>query len=75
MIGDNVAEEDEHWNLFLNLMAITDVVFAPVTSAGLAAYLAALVCDYLELFKELYQDKRIIPKQHFMVHYPARIVE
>lgn len=75
MIGDKVPEEDEHWGLFLSLMSITDAVFAPVTGEGIAAYLAALVSDYLELFKELYPDKRIIPKQHFMVHYPSRIVE
>ena len=75
MVGNDVPVGDEHWNLFIDLMVITDLVFAPVTNEGIAAYLAMLVADYLEGFKELYPNKNIIPKQHFMVHYPRGIVK
>ena len=73
LIGDLVPEGDKNWENLLNLLHIEEILFAPVTSVPLAAYLAILIKDYLENFKELY-SRNIIPKQHYMVHYPNQIV-
>ena len=73
LIGDLVPEGDKNWENLLNLLHIEEILFAPVTSVPLAAYLAILIKDYLENFKELY-SQNIIPKQHYMVHYPNQIV-
>lgn len=69
-----VPEGHHHWMLFLDLMHIVDILFAPVTSKGLAMYLKVLIRDFLEEFKALFPESSIIPKMHFMVHYPRCIV-
>ena len=71
-IGDLVPVGDEHWENFLRLQ-IEEIIFAPKTSNQLAAYLAVLTEEYFTGFSELY-DRRMIPKQHYMVHYPRQIV-
>lgn len=73
LIGDLVPVGDEHWENFLRLLQIEEIIFAPKTSIQLAAYLAVLTEEYLTGFSELY-DRRRIPKQHYMVHYPRQIV-
>lgn len=73
LIGDLIPEGDDHWENFLCLLKIEEVVFAPVTSTQLAAYLAVLVEQYLGEFKELH-TRSLIPKHHNMVHYPRQIL-
>lgn len=73
MMGDLIPDNDDNWENFLRLLKIEEIVFAPSCSAELAAYLAVLVEEYLEQFTISY-NRRVIPKQHFMVHYPVQIV-
>ena len=73
LIGDLVPVGDEHWENVLRLLQIEEIIFAPKTSIQLAAYLTVLTEEYLTGFSELY-DRRMIPKQHYMVHYPRQIV-
>lgn len=73
LIGDLVPVGDEHWENFLRLLKIEEIVFAPRTSIQLAAYLAVLREEYLAEFSELH-NRRMIPKQHYMVHYPRQIM-
>lgn len=68
-IGDFVSEESQHWQLFLLLRNICDIVFAPVTTTGMALYLKQLIIDHHNLFKTLYPERKLIPKHHFMTHY------
>lgn len=68
IIGDLVYEEDEHWENFLQLMDIVDILFSPKITAETAAYLAALIKDHHEEFQRLYPENNIIPKMHFMIH-------
>jgi hypothetical protein len=73
LIGDLVQEENSRWQNLILLLQIEEIVFAPKTTVQLAAYLDVLVGDYLEDFSKLY-ERPIIPKQHYMVHYPRQIV-
>lgn len=68
-IGDFVSEESQHWKLFLLLRHICDIVFAPVTTIGMAIYLKQLIIDHHKLFKTLYPERKIVPKHHLMTHY------
>ena len=70
LIGDLIPEQDIYWQ---NLLRIEEILFAPVTSVPLAAYVRVLVQEHLQNFKKLYSHN-IIPKQHYMVHYPRQIV-
>ena len=73
ILGDLIPENDDYWDNFLRLLKIEEIVFAPSCSYELTAYLAILVREYLEQFTRNY-ERRIIPKQHYMVHYPTQIV-
>ena len=68
IIGMSVPEDDAHWDNFLLLLKIVDIVFSPLLSRSDAAYLVFLIDDYLQTFVELYPLCNIIPKQHYMVH-------
>ena len=70
VIGEHVPEDDEHWLLYLHLMNIVDLLFAPKTTEDHAVYLISLIDDHHHEFRELYPDANIIPKMHFMIHMP-----
>ena len=73
MIGDRVSDDDEYWKNFLLLLDILDYVFAPVISTDCVAHLKVLICEHHQAFKELYPTCSIIPKMHYMIHYPECI--
>lgn len=75
IIGDFVPEDDQHWELFLQLMDIVDILFSPNTSADFAAYVSTLISDHHHDFCKLYSDQSIIPKMHFMVHMPRLMIQ
>lgn len=72
LLGDLIPHDDCHWENFLRLLKMQEILFAPKTTAQLAAYLGVLVADYLEDFVAI-NDRHLIPKQHYMVHYPSQI--
>ena len=47
---------------------------SPVFTRDNAAYLSLLIEEQLELFVKLFPTTRLIPKQHYMVHYAQQIV-
>ena len=62
MIGSKVTEMDSRWNNFLQMLEIIDIVFAPIISQDLIAYLRLINRDHHESFIELYPHCRITPK-------------
>ena len=75
MIGYFIPDDDEHWQLFLQMMDIVDHLFSPKLSAEHATYVATLICEHHEEFSRLYPHRSIIPKMHFMIHMPRLIRE
>ena len=70
MIGDLIPEGDMYWDTFLTLLDILDICMAQVVSNDMAAHLNLLIRDHHEAYREIYPDKPLLPKQHYMVHYP-----
>ncbi|CAB4007939.1 uncharacterized protein LOC110246895 [Paramuricea clavata] len=68
-----IPEENDDWALFSDLMQIVDLLFSPVVEKGTPIYLRLLISEYLDQFKKMYPNVRLIPKQHFMLHYPNQI--
>ena len=66
LVGHLVPEGDLNWDNFLLLLTIMDYVFSPVTTSDKADYVAVLVEDFLMEFKDLYPERRLIPKMHYM---------
>lgn len=73
VLYDLIPESNTDWELFTDLMKIFDIVVSPIISRGTTFYLRLLIQEYLQEFKKTYPDVNLIPKQHFMVHYPAQI--
>ncbi|KAG5271297.1 hypothetical protein AALO_G00178160 [Alosa alosa] len=73
MFGDLVHPNDQHWYLFILLLQIVSIVFSSVVSLGMTFYLKHLISEHHGLFKHLFPNKRLLPKHHFMVHYPQCI--
>lgn len=73
LIGDLIPDGDEQWENFLCLLKIEEIAFSPVRSTRMAVYLAVLVEQYLNEFKELH-ERSLIPKHRNMVHYPRQII-
>ena len=74
LIGDRVPENDEHWLSMIVLLKICKIALAPSCSHDVVSILADLVEEKLTMFKSLYPERNIIPKQHYMVHYPSQIL-
>lgn len=75
VIGEYVPENDEHWRLYLQMMDIFDILFAPYTSDDYVAYVATLISDHYHDFCKLYPYSSVIPKMHFMVHMPRMMIK
>ena len=75
MIGELVPECDKEWECFLLLLEILQICVSSVFSVDLVEYLRVLIDMYLTLFRECYPNKNIIPKQHYMVHFPSQILK
>lgn len=75
MIGDQVPESNKEWECFLLLLDILQVCVSPLFSVDLVEYLRVLIKMYLSLFCECYPHKSIIPKQHYMIHFPSQILK
>ena len=75
VIGEHVPDDDERWLLFLCLMDIVDLLFAPTISKDHAVYLSSLIKDHHCEFVQLYPDASVIPKFHFMVHMSRLMIK
>lgn len=73
MFGDLVTSTDQHWGLLLLLLQIVNIVFSPMLSQGMCVYLKHLIVEHHKLFKMLYPQKNLLPKHHFLIHYPRCI--
>lgn len=74
MFGDIVPEQNEHWEVYLLLRSIVDITFADVIPHDHLAYLQDQIRFFLSSFAALYPGA-VIPKLHFMLHYPRLIGE
>ena len=74
IIGSHMPEDDEKWCLFLTLLEIVDIIFAEVTTIDKAAYLRDLITAHHSRFVQLYPNCSIIPKMHYIVHYPRTMI-
>lgn len=72
-----MSEDDVYWEHFLLLSDIVDYSFAPVQPISAPAYLNTKVEDFLVGFRDLYPDRRLTPKTHYLLHvayYTQRFV-
>lgn len=73
IFGDLIERENKHWELLILLLQIVNILFSPVVSEGMTVYLKHLISDHHKLFKQLFPTVNLLPKHHFMLHYPRSI--
>ena len=74
LVGDRIPQDDEHWYSFLVLLKICNIAISPVCNYDTIAYLRVLIEEKLYLFKQLYPTQNLIPKHHYMIHYPSQML-
>lgn len=73
IIGNLVPEEDERLQLFCILLDIVDIAFSPVTSVDAIGALEGLIQEHHSRFLNVYPGASVIPKMHYIVHYPSHM--
>lgn len=73
IIGEKVPKEDRFWEKFFRMLAIMDYCLSPVISKDWPAHLRVLIEEHHLEFKALYPSCALIPKMHYLVHYPEMI--
>ena len=75
MIGEHSPPTDEHWQNYLQLLQIVDLLFAPSISEDEVGYLCVLITDHHRKFVSLYSNAMLLLKHHFMIHMPCLIFQ
>lgn len=70
MIGDKVPEGNTHLELILILLECMDFIFGPEVTADETLFLEHVIEDHHNHFLNLYPDRNLKHKHHFMTHYP-----
>lgn len=73
LLADKIPVLEDHWQCFILLKKIIDIVLCPVVSKDICASLKLLIREHHVLFVHLYGSSALIPKMHFLVHYPDQI--
>lgn len=74
LVGDKIPEGCEQWESYLMLLDILQIALSPTVSQGTVAYLRVLIEEHHLKFTQLYPHVSVIPKMHYMVHYPSQIL-
>lgn len=69
-MGDIVPKGNAAYEVYIALRAVVDVVLAPQVCHGAAAHLKVLTEDFYCAFKDTFATVNIIPKVHYLAHYP-----
>ncbi len=72
LIGHYIPVGDE---CFCLLLEILDICTDHVCTLNAVGYLKTLIEEHHSLFQSAYPHASIIPKMHFLIHYPEQIVK
>lgn len=77
IVGERVKFpwKDDVWLLLLHLRRIVNIICAPKITTNLIAILRQLIIDYLDLRQHHFPDHSLLPKHHYLSHYPNLILK
>lgn len=73
ILSSLVDKDDGFYSLLTELISIVHFIFSPVISADTIGILRELIAQHLHQFKEKFPNVNIIPKQHYLIHFPNMI--
>ena len=75
ILGPFIPMGDRHWALFLQLQRLVNIAYAPSLTDSMLDYFEELYEDHMLLYKKLYPEIPVKPKQHFLVHLKTIVKE
>ena len=69
-----MPEDCKYWLLYILHLKICNIATSWQIKPDTISYLGILIEEHHTQFKSLYPDRAIIPKMHYMLHYPSQIV-
>lgn len=73
LVKDPSENSQNLLDLIQGILEITNFAFSPVISQNRLDGAIDKIEAHLKLFKDLFPQKRILPKQHYMLHIPRNI--
>ncbi len=73
IIGATIPQNDPAWHILMILKDITELVVAPIHTEESICYLDTLISEHRHRLLEVFPDQKLIPKHHFLEHYPDLI--
>ncbi|XP_065680520.1 uncharacterized protein LOC124817228 [Hydra vulgaris] len=75
LLGDVVDTDNQYFHLIHLLLEICEITFAPKVTVHLITYLTEVISIHHKLFTKIFSGHTVILKQHFLVHYPSKILQ
>ncbi len=75
MVGWKVQEEEQEWQLLMTLKDIVELVMSPTHMDESIGHLDSLIAEHRLRFFSVFPQGKLIPKHHFLEHYPQLIKE
>ena len=75
LVGEQVPEDDRHWQNYLLLLQILDLLLAPEITVDEVSHLNTLIPEHHSEFVNIYPDSSVIPKLHYLIHTPRLILK
>lgn len=73
IVGEKIPESEPTWLLLLNLKDIVELVLSSVHTDSTICFLDSKIFEHRQRFQEAFPQERLIPKHHFLEHYPQLI--
>lgn len=73
IIGLKVPDNDPVWQMLMTLKDIIELVMSPVHTEESICYLDSLSSEHRCRFLDVFPQKKLLPKHHFLEHYAELI--
>lgn len=73
IIGPKIPEGEPAWEVLLVLKDIVELVVSHVHTEETICYLDSKISEHRHRFLQVFPQEKIIPKRHFLEHYPQLI--
>lgn len=73
IIGVKIPFDEPAWQVLMTLKDITELVVSPIQTEESISYLDTLISEHRDRLLEVFPEQKLIPKHHFLEHYPAMI--
>lgn len=74
ILRPHVVVTEERWANYIDLLEICRMLFTTEFPRWMVVYLKDCIDNYLTVFIKLYGSRSVIPKLHFLIHFPRMLL-